>query len=317
LNELSERHGVPFVVINDPTNKRKGQFLYDGEERLVVINMAYADMSTPLHEYYHPFVRLLHVKNEALFNQILDSAKQVAIDPNIESEELVTEYLAQLKPESSLLERFLRYVRNFLRRTFRRDISHLRTIGDLVDYLEDPTNSVQDERTLTKADADIAQILKGLHDRVGIDLKKDKSGVDYISEVAKLATEQNLTTNDSTNYYSDASGEVAVRLTAMVGDREIGEFSTKFKGKKETFALHIARQIFKGQGKDQGEKAPHEITETILMDGQQVAFQDLVSTLEKTLGQQRVYGKMVHAFIHYKLEKNEAKKIAAKQEATK
>lgn len=107
LMALSGQTGVPFVVINDPSQKFKGRYINQGEERIVVINTAYAENSTPLHEYYHPFVRLLLTRNPRMFDQLLAKARPFATGENMDAEELVTEYLSKLPETSSALQRFV------------------------------------------------------------------------------------------------------------------------------------------------------------------------------------------------------------------
>jgi hypothetical protein len=107
LSSLSAKTGVPFQIINDPAQKFKGRYINQGEQRIVLINTAYANESTPLHEYYHPFVRLLKVRNPRMFDLILSKATPLATGENMDSEELVTEYLARIPKDSSILQRFL------------------------------------------------------------------------------------------------------------------------------------------------------------------------------------------------------------------
>lgn len=323
LMALSGKTGIPFVVINDPNQKFKGRYINQGEERLVVINTAYAENSTPLHEYYHPFVRLLKVRNPRMFDQLLSKAAPYATGENMDSEELVTEYLSKLPEATYARQRFVDWIIYTLKKVFglTGTVSTLSTIGDVVTFLSQDLNAgiVYSEKTLTKADSDVASILNSLKNGgVSYKFKKDTSGTDYITEVLKLAKEQDLTTDDASIYYRDNTGkEVAMRLTSFVGDREQGEFSVKWRGKKFPFHEFIARQMFKSQGKDLGERPVDDINETILLNGQQVSFQDVLKTLEKEFAQQRVYGKMVHAFIQYKLEQDPNKKAQAKAEAVK
>lgn len=290
---------------------------------MVLINTAYANDSTPLHEYYHPFVRLLKVRNPRMFDLILSKATPLATGENMDSEELVTEYLARIPKDSSILQRFLDWIKLTLQKVLgiSKDIATLATIGDVLSFVENDLNSalIYSEKTLTKADSDVASIIKSMKEgNIGYKFKKDTTGTDYINAVLQLAKDQGLVTDDNSIYYRDATGNnVALRLTSFVGDREQGEFSVKWKGKKYPNHEFVARQVFKLQGKDQLDKEASEITDTVLLEGKQVTFSELVDIFEKQFTKQRVYGKMVHAFIQYKLEQNPGKKAQAKAEATK
>lgn len=322
LDALSTQTGIPFIVINDPAQKFKGRYINQGEQRVVLINTAYATDSTPLHEYYHPFVKLLRVRNPKMFEQIYSSALPLATGENMDAEELVTEYLSKLPSTSTPLRKFVDWIIYTLKKVFNLTgtINTLSTVGDVMTFLAEDYNSkiIYSERTLTKADSDVASILQSLKDGVSFKFKKDTSGMDYISEALKLAKEQNLTTDDATIYYRNAAGEeVATRLTAFVGDREQGEFSIKWKGKKDPFHIFLAKQMFKSQGIDIGERQPQDVTDTILLEGKQVPYQDIVKMLETQFAKQRVFGKMVHAFIQHKLEQDPGKQAQARQEATK
>jgi len=322
LETLSSKSGIPFQVINDKTQKFKGRYIFDGDERIVLINLAYADLSTPLHEYYHPIVRLLHTKNEKLFDSILQEARQVAVDDRTDSEELVTEYLAKLASRpTSTFTRFMSWLTSFLRRTLgiTKPIDKLNSIGDLLKFTEDSLSAGLEEYTLSKADSDLMQILNNMtsSERTNFRVKKDESGLDYVDALAKLAVEQNVTTDDTSQYYKDASGtDVAVRLTQFIGDRDLGEFSVKYKDKRYSFAEYAARETFKRQGYDTKDLPVDEVTDTVIFEGNPLTLKQLIDKIETVFAQQRIYGKMVHAFIQYKLERDPQKKEQAKQLAT-
>ena len=320
LTTLSDRFGVPFQFVDDPKLKLKGRYIFDGERRVVLINLAYADLTTPLHEYYHPVVRVLRNTNERLFNTVLAEAQSLALNPDIDSEELVTEYLAQLASKPTpVYYRFLNWLKNLISRVVGwpiQSIDQLSTIGDLMKYLESPdvASVVSLETTLTQADSSLMQVLKNMSSGSNaFKVKKDDSGLDYTVELPKLAQQQGVVTSDESAFYKDKAGnEVAIRLTQLVGDKELGEFSLKSKKFKYTQSEYVAREYFKQQGKDQGDRPASEITDTILMNGKETTYNELVQSLEKVFTEQRTYGKMVHAFIQYKLEVDPVKKEAAK-----
>jgi hypothetical protein len=322
LENLFERSGVPFVVINDEEQKFKGRFINDGDDRIVIINLAYAESSTPFHEYYHPFVRALSLTNPILFDTILTKAKTLAVKPDTDPEELVVEYLAKLKDSESTLQRFKQWVMSFIARTFGKPkvTGALNNLSDLLTFLETDLEKVTlSETTLTRADSDVENILKSLREGgVSYKFNKDTTNTNYIDAITKLSKEQNLTTDDTSLYYRNEAGEeVAIRLSSFVGDKEMGEFSRKFANKPYPWPEYQARQIFKGQGFDVGDTPKEDITATILLNGKQVSFSDILTSLEKQFGLNRIYGKMVHAFLQFKMEQDPAKKAQARLEANK
>lgn len=63
LDKLKERFNIPYEFINDKNEKYKGYF--DGDK--VIINLTYATLDTPFHEFAHPFVRIMRKENPASY----------------------------------------------------------------------------------------------------------------------------------------------------------------------------------------------------------------------------------------------------------
>lgn len=325
LTRLENRFGIGFSIVDDKDAKFKGRYINDGNTKVVIVNLAYATKDTPFHEYFHPFVRILKQENPALFNSIYQEAyKEVDPSAKQDREEVVTEYLgrnAANKKEPTSLQIFFQWVNNLFRKAFgvKTSIDRLTTLGEVMNFLDGKVDLTK-ENTLTSANQNILAALKAMKNNENSSFtdRKDTSGTDYIKEFIALSKANALVTSDASNFYQDAAGNnVAKRLTAFVGDRELGEFSLRFKNQPYTFPEFKTRLLFKQYGKNLDGIKADAITDTIEIEGKQVTFQELLQGFEKEAGKQRVYGKMVHAFLQYLLEEDAVAKEAARVEASK
>lgn len=233
LHNLKAKFGIPFVVINDTSQKFEGRYVNQGEKKIVVINVAYATETTPLHEYYHPFVRALRLRNPSLFDMI--AARAALSDKRDDVEEVVTDYLsnnAKAGKELSYLEQFWYFIKKLLRLGVDTTIDNATTLSDIFKLLADGVD-VTKESTLTSAYKKIDDIVKKIQNKI-TDRRLDTK-IDFIENLKKNSAK--FTTSDQSNFYQDENGkDVAKRLTAFIGDRELGEFAVKGKNKKYTRA---------------------------------------------------------------------------------
>lgn len=313
LEILRKRHNIPFRIIHETSEKWGGRYVNQGDAKIVVINTAYANANTPLHEYYHPFVRKVKMANPVLFNHILNQA-QNAGDTRKDEEEVVTDYLANNSKKNTItssLRMFWQYIANILGLRGKLTVNNATTLSDLLVLIKSDTD-FSTENTLTSAFQKAEDIVNDVKNKISD--RKSKSMVDYIEAIKKTATK--FTTSDASNFYQDEAGkDIAKRLTAFIGDRELGEFSTTFKKYEYTYDEWATKQYFKKYGVNVDTKPVKDITETIEVAGKTMTFSEILATIEKQTGAQRVKGKMIHAFLQYMLEDNKALKEQAKQAA--
>jgi hypothetical protein len=310
LGKLQEKYNIPFVVINDPKQKFKGRFVNQGERKIVVINIAYATEDTPLHEYYHPFVRMMRLQSPQTFELILNSAKKhnkLETDP----EEVVTDFLAKQAAKGNLslfLNYFLDYIKKILGLTNNLAVSSkLRDIFKVLDSNID----LSQENSLMSAYQKIDEIT----DLIGRKMPDRIS--QYVNYVEKLIKEgSQLKTSDSSSFYQDINGkDIAKRLTAFIGDKVYGEFSKKAKKYADSPAEAGARKFFKEYGINVDGIPVNEITETITLEGEIIKFSDVVAFKEKEFNKHRLFGKLVHSFLQYKLETDPGARATIKTQA--
>lgn len=317
LNVLKRKFGIDFDIIDDPTSSVKGVYTNYGTKK-VVVNIAAATLDTSFHEYYHPFVRLLKTHNPTLYNAI---GSEVA--PNLtplDQEEAIVEYLGLAiakGKKDNILTRFIDYLAGLFHRVFpraRKAIHELSTLGDVLEILASSAPiDVTEENTLMEA-YQVKPILDFLlkNHSAGngsFQMSKVNTKKDYIAELIALAADKPYTTDDTSTTYTSNDGDSKLRLTSFIGDREIGEFSVKYKNKPYSFAENEVRKLYKMRGVDISQPLqeidpfgrPVEIT-----------FDELVSKMEERLDAQRKYGKMVHAFLNFILEFDRDRKAQAR-----
>lgn len=311
LSKLSAKFKFPYRVINDPSIKWKGKYLNDGNQRVAVINAAHADATTAFHEYYHPAVRILHLRNAPLFNSILTQAREQGFKQR-EEEEAVTEFLstkAKAKGIDFYLAAFLQYIRRAM--GLGKNLSSATRLSEVLAILNEGVD-VSEENTLAQA----YRMMDDLVDRISgsvTDRPIEKRG-DYLAILRDQF--KNITTSDASNFYQDENGnDVAKRLSAFIGDKELGEFSTRLKNKPLTQSENAAKNDFLRAGVSFKDREIKDITETILYDGADVTFKQLVEIHDLRFGTQRIFGKMVHAFFQYMLELDPMLKAKAKEQA--
>lgn len=323
LNTLQDKFGIGFEVIDDPNDKRKGAYINDGDSKLVLINLAHATEDTPFHEYLHPFVRLLLSQNSALFNSFATQARK-EINSKLDDEEVVTEWLGRMAlkdTKNSYLQAFFQWISRIISSIAGKkipQISELTSLKDVLNYLHGKVD-VSDERTLTYAEQNLDEFAATLKNSGKLLFKKtrDESGTDYIAELKKITNALGLSTSDQSDFYQDKSGkDVAKRLTPFVGDRQLGEFSVKYKDKPYSYAEYAVREEFQQQGINTKGVPTEQILGNIKDgDGTDWSFAQRLAAYEAEFGRQRVYGKMVHSYMQYLLESDKTAREEAKQNA--
>lgn len=323
LKNLEQQFNMPFTTIDDPNDKRAGFYVFDGEKRMAVVNLAYADSTTPFHEYYHPFVALLHKENAGLFGDIEEQARKQSGDFKTPAEEVVTDFLAKAavrKQSRGLLYRFFDVLSNFFRQVFKKRVtlSEATSMRDLMDML-DGTVDVSAEVMLNKANQDAFDAFKAALARMAGQGASYADGVAYLQKLQDEQRENGWNTDSNSNFYRDKHGnDVAKRLSPFIGDREMGEFSVREKDKIYTWPEYIARQQFKAAGMDTKDKTRAEVNDWVASvrddDGTllQVKFSDLVDALTASDSRFRLQGTVIHEYIRYLIEEDEGLKAIAK-----
>lgn len=313
LNVLAKKFGIPFKVIHEPNQRWAGRYVNDGDNKIVYINTAFATASTPIHEYFHPFVRTLRLRNNKLYAAILTQARAQG-DKRQDEEEVVTDYLetqSKQKTYSSYLEQFFQFIRKLLGISSGVTLDSATTLSDLFEVAEKGLD-LSKENTLTSAYKKIDILV----DEIETKVFKKQTKVDYIEKIR--LDNQKLVTDDNSNYYKDDQGnEVATRATVFVGDKEHGVFSTKSRRFKEPYAVSKARDVFAEKGINVKDKKVEDIKETILLADIPHTFAETVAVQEEILGKGRVFGKMIHSFMQYMLETNVDARREAKEAALK
>lgn len=311
LVELQNKFKIPYIVIDDPKQKFKGRYVNQGNKKAVIINVAYATEDTPLHEFYHPFVRMMKMRQPNVFASILRLARGPN-DSRTDEEEIVTDYLARTAQSGYVsvhLQRFLEFIKSLLGLK-----NELKDTSKLLDVLKtlDKGVDVSRESTLLSAFQGIDEMDELINRKVG---ETKSKAVDYITPLVQQATAYR--TSDSSVFYQDAAGnDIAKRVTSFVGDRVYGVFSKRLKKYETTLAESEAKKVFKNAGVNVDKKKPSEITETIVgTDGKTYKFADVVAVFDKEFNRKQMYGKLIHTYMQYMLEPNPAKKELAKQQA--
>lgn len=287
LTDLSRRSGIPFTIINDPELPWKGKYINDANQS-VVINVAYATYDTPFHEYFHPIVRLVKLKNPALYKALAD---KVTGTSEAEIEENIVEYLGKKAASPSLLRKFINYVKQLLKTYFNvtYDLESISTIGDFLYFLTGDLSVAKSENTLSEA-YQITDTLKKLVEQK----RASKTKVDYVTELLKLSESQKVSPEDNSMYYVDSSGNrVAIRATSLVGDPAAQGFSPKDPTVKPAHEAR-AQAVFKSQGKNVS-------SEEVLLDGKTFTYTELEEYFRVQESNAIIYGNMIHAYIEYKV----------------
>lgn len=311
LQALQKKFKIPFRVINEPSLKWKGRYVNEGEAKMVYINIAHATIDTPFHEYYHPFVRMLLMRNPAMFERLLNEARDAG-DNRVDEEEVVTNFLAKeavKRKSSNIFQAFI----NFLRRILsNKNIDSYSSLKDVLTALDSKLD-LSKERTLTEAFDKIDELIEQSAKKMNVDPKDKPNILDKLVQEAKK-----YTTSDASNFYQDEQGnDVALRLTALIGDKELGEFSTYGKNFKRTQAEHAAVMVWiKLSDKPIDREVDSKtLTGTIKYDGQEITFDELHQAFIVRFDKARLKGKMVHSFMQYAFEEDSERKAAARQQA--
>ena len=290
IKRLSRATGIEVIDYFDPNDRRKGYFKQDK----VYLNLAYASESTPLHEFYHPFVRVIKNTNPTLWEELTRKAK--VLFPKMEEEEAVVEMLAIEKTYSSLYHRVRSFILEIIRKLFNlnKPLPTIRTYGQLLDYLDNPL-----KEDLKYSDLEAANSVMGdFYVSLGPSAKPN-----LYDALHNWVEEQGLSTSDADDFYVNKAGQkVARRVTHFVGDKEVGAFTRQRKFDMP-YAEYLVRQIFKRKGVEL-----EDFSQTIEYEGEQITAQELIERLTKRLGSARTYGKMIHAFMQYLVEEDKTKK---------
>lgn len=305
LADLERKFNIPYSVYYDKADPRKGYYTYEGTQRNVNINMAYATDDTPFHEYLHPFVQVLKEDNPTFFDKLVQlSGATTDVD------EAVTEFLGkEAIKRSNIFQQFLAWMRTAFRSLFgqnAKNITELTTLGDLFDFLRSSSIDVSRESTLFTANQ-AAEVYKNA---IGGALKDRFTFKEDIIEALRLTSGQFTTTDDSLFYQDSTGQDVATRATAFVGDKTVGVFSTKYRNKPEEMSLYRAQMAFKDNGIDFADK----IT---VATGEQYTLEELAAHYAKTADEERLKGKLGHAYIEYRLQDDPQLKSQALAEANK
>lgn len=302
LLKLRKQFGIDFEIIHDETADWKGKYLNDGTTQRVVINSAKATLDTPFHEYYHPVVRLIKNENEALYDSLL---KEAGVDTEEQLVQRLGEEAAKRQP-SNWFQKFVEWFKARLQRFFPNATKEFRastTLGDLVDILNSSKSiDVSKENTLEEAYQktlkEALDKVKGVLSNQTVKDTKANPEKDYIKEIVDKAKEDGLTTSDTENTYKDSNGKEFTRLTPFIGDRQLGNFSVKYKNKPYSLAEAEVRRVYEMRG------IPIDSPLTFEVNGQKVTltFEELLEAKNKELARQQVFGKLVHAYFNYALE---------------
>ncbi len=310
LLKLRKQFNVDFDLIYDPSVEWKGKYLNDGTSKRVVINLAHATLDTPFHEYYHPLVRMIKNQNEALYNKMLEEAGVT------EEEDLVQrlgEEAAKRMP-ANWFQKFLTWVQAKFRRFFpnSKELGSASTLRDVLDAIHSTPIDVSSENTLEEA---FQSTLKGAFNKMknritgqsASDTKADASK-DYIKELVDESKDEGFAPKDD-QVYSNGKGEEVTRLSPFIGDRELGNFSLKYKGKPYSTAEAVVRKLYEMRG------LSTDTPLTVEQDGKKISFtfEELVEAKQKELKRQSVFGKMVHAYFNYALETDRDAELEALQ----
>jgi len=311
LHNLAARFNFPYAIVYDKTDKRKGYYQFDGTDRLVVVNLAYATPDTPFHEYLHPFVRLLKTENPKMYDMLLDLADARRVP---DGEEAVVEFLGKeaVKENSSIFMKFLSWLKSLLVRVFPKnrkaitDLSSISTLSELLDIVRNYNVDVSRENTLYSANQAASVYANAMGDKIS---EQFKFSEDVIAKVSLESDE--YSTSDNSLYYQDKSGrDVALRATAFVGDSNVGVFSTKFRNKTDSMYVFRAQQTFKDAGVSLTDKIK-------ISNGKEYTVDELAAYYETVGNEERLKGKLGHAYIEYRLQLDPAKKEHALAEASK
>lgn len=246
-----------------------------------------------------------------MFTSILNQARTEGFR-QAEPEEAVTEFLAtkaKAKGVNFYVAAFLQYIRRVM--GLGKNLDTATRLSDVLAILNEGVD-VSQENTLFEAYKNMDDLVRTISGSI-VDRPKAKRG-DYLEILRKEF--KNITTSDASNFYQDENkNDVAKRLSVFIGDQELGEFSTKFKDKKYTMSQVAARAVFERAEISTRNREDADITETITFEGRELTYPQVVEYFDKIYATQRIYGKMLHSFMQYKLEIDPALKLAAKIQA--
>lgn len=313
LHKLRDKFNIDFEIIDDKTVEWKGKYLNDGTHKRVIVNVARATLDTPFHEYYHPFVRLIKNENEVLYNKMLEESGAV-------DEESLVQYLGEQSGKremASWAKKFIDWLRGKFLRFFPRaskNIDQLTTLQDVLDILADSSPiDVAREETLNEAyQNSLRSAFNRMRNAGAKDSVKDtkaKPSKDYITLLVEEAKAGNYKTSDTETVYTDGQGNTYTRLTPFIGDKQLGNFSVKYKNKPDSYAVAEVKRLYKMRGI----ALDQPLTFQVGRETQSITFDELVKLKEQELKQQQLYGKLVHAFFNYALEENRDAKEEAFQ----
>lgn len=285
LSKLYNRTGIRYEMYNDPQDKRKGYYSFDERGRYVKINTAYATADTPIHEYLHPIVAVIEKENPSFYEYLLNEAKTQ------DQEELVEFLGKQAAKRSNIFYQIIEFLKSIMRKLFNRSIDEYTTLGEFMSYLNYSSSKIDVDKSYTLFTAN--QAASVYQAAMGSNIsERMKFNVDVIKDLIDNALK--LKAPDDSLYYQDENNnDVAKRVTSFVGDREVGVFSLKKRGKEKSDASSRAEIIFKENG--------------IPLDGKiqtadgLLSLEDLTLMLERTADEARIKGKIGHAYIEYKL----------------
>lgn len=302
LQDLKRRFKIDFDVINDPNLKFKGKYENVNGNKKVIINVAYATGDTPFHEYFHPFVRTMMSSDPEFFKELVEESKDLPIK---DDEERVTTYLGKLAKRAvqpTLLTRFLEVVQRIIfDLTGKRVGLHASTkVRDLVNRLTTEEIDVQAENTLLEA-------YQAVEDKIGVTDNKTNFSVDALADLARLAQDLGLVTDDTSNTYKDPTGANEHRRATSFAATA---FSYPYKGKSRTYSERQALELFQQEGKEiEGG--------TVRIEGRDYTYEEMVKLYDAINNTQAAYGKAVHAYLWAMVEQDSARQAAAMAEFEK
>lgn len=216
--KLNNRFGIPYKIVNDPSNPNRGWFSGDG----VTINLAHARENTAFHEYLHPFVLALKQQNPTLYNDLMNqlsndlegiktigeiATRYPELSKEDQMEEALVEYLGKLSAQkynkpSSPFNRFIKWLKSLFKKIqidfkdFRPDMT-LSELGDIIIddiYVADLRATLMDAKSLTryqKPDTELtyAAVYDRIKDKIAIlnaTIRNRKKGDQFREDIKTL-----------------------------------------------------------------------------------------------------------------------------------